>query len=136
MTYRHIYTDPNPCPCCEGYRTEPTGYYVTPDREGTGRKCADCGTTRPDAFDPDRDPFNPEREGWKGWGLDDYACPDYTQQTWECPPHSVSTIHAVTEQTEIWGEDHNEALYRSAPIPHRTVVSILIAAGYVPEVGV
>lgn len=132
MTYRHIYTDPNPCPCCQGYRTEPRAYYPTPDYAGGGRKCADCGTARPDAFDPDRDPFNPEREGWTGWGGNN--------DTWALPSsggnYDAVVLPGSGEQfsrTSVELAWVDGCIYDAAFIPHRTVVSILVSNGYVPS---
>ena len=127
MTYRHIYTDdPNPCPVCDGCDTEPTD-------DGTGRECACCGTARPDAFDPDRDPFNPEREGWRGW----WRNGPYIWQTYRPDGESGwCVIHGNPASTTYIRDPYRVVLYRHATIPHATVVSILVSCGYVPEVGV
>lgn len=133
MTYRHIYTDPNPC-ACDSHATEPTA-------GGDGRKCMVCGTYRPDAFDPDRDPFNPEREGWTGWVKRDASghkwCHESRDATWDVV--SGSRLTAISRSEVYGGTPHGHSLnrrviYKAEFIPHRTVVSILVSNGHVPEV--
>ena len=122
MTYRHIYTDPNPCPACEGYDTEPSNV--------TGRKCADCGHSREDAFDPYRDPFDPEREGWTGW----VKSGPYMWMTFRPDGESGwCVIDGNPKLTTYIRDPYRVVLYRHTSTPHRTVVSILVANGYVPE---
>ena len=131
MIYRHIYTDPNPCPACEGYDTEPSNV--------TGRKCADCGHSREDAFDPDRDPFNPEREGWTGWVKSGARFVMWTDagRTWTVRPSKVQAPSGdpVPGTRIIYDPvvQRSRTVYNDRPIPHRTVVSILVSNGYVPE---
>ena len=87
-----------------------------------------------DAFDPDRDPFNPEREGWLGWGWDMYG----VIQAWKAGDYAVIIHHGEDDRVIIDANGDNEMdpIYDAAFIPHRTVVSILVSNGYEPEVGV
>ena len=131
MTYRHIYSDPTPC-TCGSHDTEPTA-------DGTGRKCAGCGASRPEAFNPDRDPFNPEREGWTGWVKSGARFVMWTDagRTWTVRPSKVQAPSGdpVPGTRIIYDPvvQRSRTVYNDRPIPHRTVVSILVSNGYVPE---
>lgn len=88
------------------------------------------------AFDPDRDPFDPEREGWTGWERVSGRAWIAATMDWCAFPYLVQDISgAWVPGTNVQRLDRGRwrQLYDAALIPHTTVVSILVANGYVPE---
>lgn len=86
-------------------------------------------------FDPARDPFDPRQERWKGWEESHHHnenIGEYSKwahggyQVWRGEPgdyvFKAPPINALN------------TVYKGAHLPHATVVSILLANGYEPEI--
>lgn len=80
-------------------------------------------------FDPTRDPFDPRQERWKGWERDG------------TDTHTVDGNITIIHRDSRWAFSlymyrgaSSSLQYHGATLPHATVVSILLANGYEPEV--